>query len=374
MLIEYSVPNIGKHGGNPIVSGKLATLAEEFVSTAMSEGSDNEQVGSIAQEFFKTAQSCSEKEISSALGILSSAFQSPNFEQAVLAAQMCGALVENGVSPAEMQEELFGIIRLALSMARRSADRILSQIAPESERYEAFSELLEKEFELAPEDAVSWSIVEGLYMPCIAVLSHSAESRKAAADLLDDAHKLSEFCAGARWIARMLMVLDNEPYLAIEPDTGFGITGKFSGISGNFQLNELLMAVFPHKGMFPKRRVSKTVEDTARGKGPQQPGEHVTGQWNLCTWQALDKDGKLPTTMVAENWIWNEGIPADIPSFEGYRVILLGPASYSRSWNSCRDFSALKADLTVEKKLSPKEVDDWLKKFTDSCGAPGETH
>ncbi|MBI2809801.1 MAG: hypothetical protein HYX67_03075 [Candidatus Melainabacteria bacterium] len=343
------------------MSGKLAGLAQEFV--VQSEDPEDKQFMSVGQDLLDTARNCSEQEVTNAMGILSSAFQADNFLQAVMAAQICGALVERGASPEAMQEQLLSIVRVALSTARESAAHIISQIDPESDVYEAFAEIAVKEIEAESADAFAWAVIEEFYLPCIAVLSYSPESRKVASDLLEDALEISEFSEGARWIARILQVLDNEPYIAIEPDTAIGITGKMSGISGNFQLNELLMAVFPQNGMFPKRRISKTVEDTARGKGPQQPGEGVTGHWNLYTWNALDKDCKLPSAMDGNDWIWNEGIPADIPTFEGYRIVLLGKSAYSRSWSSCRDFLSLKADLTVDRRLTPKEVDVWLKKL-----------
>jgi hypothetical protein len=105
------------------------------------------------------------------------------------------------------------------------------------------------------------------------------------------------------------------------------------------------------------------VADVARGKGPQQTRDTVTAVWNLYTWQAIQADHTLPDpndSGGSKHWIWNEGVPADIPVFHGYRVILLGPASYPRSWQSQRVFGKLQAELRCEQKLTQEEVVQWL--------------
>ena len=53
-------------------------------------------------------------------------------------------------------------------------------------------------------------------------------------------------------------------------------------------------------------------------------------------------------------WIWNEGVPADIPTFEGTRVVLLGPPPYERSWNSVRRFPDLAVDLHLPVVVAAK--------------------
>ena len=81
--------------------------------------------------------------------------------------------------------------------------------------------------------------------------------------------------------------------VAIEPSTGTGITGTFSGISDNFQLHVLLMDTFP-RHWWHGRRVSRSAAAIARGEGPQQGGEIVTASWNLHTLHALRPDATLP--------------------------------------------------------------------------------
>jgi hypothetical protein len=136
--------------------------------------------------------------------------------------------------------------------------------------------------------------------------------------------------------------------LAIEPKTMLGILGRISGVVDNFQLNVLLMDGFPLSGWFASRRAPKRVAEVAKGKGPQQTDDIVTGVWNLYTWRPIQPGSTLPDPNDyggSATWIWNEGAPEDIPVFEGRRVILLGPATYPRNWQSQRMFARLPAQL-----------------------------
>jgi hypothetical protein len=104
-------------------------------------------------------------------------------------------------------------------------------------------------------------------------------------------------------------------------------------------------------------------------------GDVIAGTWNLYTGAAIRPDGRLPDAKDLETrgtWIWNEGVPADIPVFDGHRVILLGPPSYHRTWNVSRLFDRLKPDLTVERKLSKPEISNWLKRLA-AAPRPGGT-
>lgn len=139
--------------------------------------------------------------------------------------------------------------------------------------------------------------------------------------------------------------------LVIEPKKTLGIYARISGVVDNFQLNVLLMDGFPQSGLLARRRVPKRVADVARGDGPQQTEDTVTSVWNMYTWQAIGSDFTMPNRADYDSsqfWVWNEGTPEDIPVFDGRRVVLLGPASYPRSWQSQRMFDNLPATLKID--------------------------
>jgi hypothetical protein len=211
----------------------------------------------------------------------------------------------------------------------------------------------------------AWQALEQFWPVTIAVFSTDAEVRAKANTLRDLAGKISNHHEAGHWLRFMLSVLDHEPILVIEPDTHIGIEGRISGAADNFQLNVLIMDAFP-RGIFARRRVSQSAVDAVRGGGPQRGNETVIGAWNLYTWKALGPDGKLPPAKATggdRQWIWNEGVPDDIPVFEGRRVVLLGPPSYQRSWHPQRLFSRMPGKLAVEKQLKKGEAEEWLRRI-----------
>jgi hypothetical protein len=207
----------------------------------------------------------------------------------------------------------------------------------------------------------AWQRLHEIWPGAIALLSVDPEARAEARELAPVAETIEEVHEAAGWLRAMLSVLDDEPYIAIEPSTRTGIVGKMSGIVENFQLNTLLMDEFPRD----EPRVSKAAVAVARGDGPQQIDETVTGTWNLYTYEALTDEGALPDPSDhahSHTWIWNEGMPADIPALDGHRVILLGPAPNPRLWQAQRMFLKLPARMTAD-LLDEDAVAQWLAKI-----------
>ena len=155
----------------------------------------------------------------------------------------------------------------------------------------------------------------------------------------------------------MVNVLDKEPLLVIEPARERGFVGTMSGIADNAQLHALLMAHYPDAARkFPKRALA--IFD---GSGPQIGEFQIESDWNLYSYRALDKDGQIKNDLAdSAHWLWNEDAPIGIPTFEKYRVVVLGPSSYSRSWGAQRLFAPLRASVDVDRELSADEVAQWV--------------
>ena len=200
-------------------------------------------------------------------------------------------------------------------------------------------------------------VLDEVWPEIIDLCSTDPDARMALARFREPVAALGENQEGAYWIAMILGVLHQAPFVAIEPGTRNGIVGRMSGVVDNFQLHTLLMHDFP--GDAP--RVSPSAAEIARGRGPQASDETVVGAWNLYTFGAL-RDGRLPAADDLDStdvWIWNEGTPADIPVLDGHRVILLGPTGYKRTWAAQRTFPDLPATLEP-RLLSADDLDDWF--------------
>ncbi|MBR7834745.1 hypothetical protein KDL01_15830 [Actinospica durhamensis] len=153
----------------------------------------------------------------------------------------------------------------------------------------------------------------------------------------------------AHWLYGLLLVLDDEQFVVLHRAGRKGWRCTMSGIGDNFQLHTLLAG---HLAEATGVTAPTPVELAAADTGDLQPPDGIQGQYNL-----VGADG---------TWIWNEGRPADIPTLEGIRVVVLDPAPYARSWNAGRAYPKMPPTLTVDGELSAEEVDLWLGKVKPS--------
>jgi len=213
-------------------------------------------------------------------------------------------------------------------------------------------------------------IVNALSAPAIAMFSASPSLRGAHPEVRDLAKSLSNRVDGCGWLQKVFDVLEDEPLRVIEPSTHTGILARLSGTDVNFTLTTLLMHHFAGPDGQPISRLSAMAASVLAG-GAQQSREWVAGVWNLYNWPAIDSNCSLPAGQSATaHWIWNEGTPADIAVFEGRRVILLGPAAYSRTWPAQRTFSAMKAGVAYRGRADARRVRGWLERMAQSRPGP----
>jgi hypothetical protein len=319
----------------------LESAANTFLATASDPNSESIEINASAQAFLKATTESTPAEKQRAIQILSAGFSLDDLMRSGFLAMVCGVLLERGAMP--------GIA--SASFISWLEDVLNRQAAGDDWAESAFDQF---------------------WPAAIAFFSKDPEARRAAWRLRDALTPRVETQDGAFWVHKMLAVLHDESILVIEPATKLGFVGRMSGVADNFQLHTLLMGVFPHKNPQFIPRVSEPALQVARGTGPHQAEESVKGHWNLCTWRSVLPSLELMQD-ASQHWIWGEGIPMDIPVFEGHRVVLLGPASYQRSWGSSRQFGHLLADIRITQRLAPKEIESWLHTMAVGVQAnPGE--
>ncbi len=348
----------------------MFTDATNTLIKAVREAATDADRQASAQSFFDVIQGASREEANVALGTLSAQLDLEDPARGGFLALVCGSLVEGGCDPQILAAPLIKRLGLLLQASVELVDACTAKM-PQTENEdedpnEVFERIREQLAPQMPQQNAAWGALDQFWPPAIAVFSFSPQSRASARHLKDLAARISYRHDGGHWLKLMLAVLDNEPIIAIEPQTKLGVVGRISGVALNFQLNVLLMDSFPKSGFWRRRRVPRPVADTARGLGPQETRHTVSGVWNLYTWEAIQPGLTLPdpgAQGASQNWVWNEGTPADIPVFEGHRVVLLGPPSYQRTWSSQRMFNHLPADLAIERKLTQDEVKQWLERM-----------
>lgn len=341
-------------------------MAKRLVELLEDTKSSNEQIRQTARSLLQAARGTSASNLRNVLDLLSVGLDLEDPLRASTLLMTCGALVEFGAKSDRLQEPLIRNLRTFVDGACKFRNAVVAELPTSDDKdfdrnaaFEATAKTVAKTW---PRPAACWTALERSYLAGIAVFSLSREARQLAKRELAGIQQLADDHPGASWLWKLLQVLDDEPLLVIDPAKRLGVVGRMNGIAENFQLNVLLMAAFP-RGWFSRRRVSKNAASVARGTGPQQTDETIIGVWNLYTADALQSDQSLPDPndyRASTNWIWNEGIPADIPVVLGHRVVLLGSTSYARSWGSQRAFNHLRADITDVRKLSVSEVANWL--------------
>jgi hypothetical protein len=360
----------------------LFPSTKNLIATAQNPHKAPKDVDKAAEQFFASADNLSKAEMAEQMTELAKHFGLADVYRGAFLAMVCGALVERGCDPQPMAGPLRAQLKIILEACGRLVDACLPLMPAASDddvdddeesddeeqdvHSAAFEEARRKVAAKMQAENNAWESLNTWWRPAIAAYSVSDMARLAASGLRPLAQKIAPFHPGGHWLSIMLGVLHEEPILVLEPATGLGIAARISGLADNFQLHTLLMESFPSSGIRAGTRVPRFVAEIARGVGPQQAEETVTGFWNLYNWQAVQANGELPPAddfTHSSVWIWNEGCPADIPQFEGQRVVLLGPPSLERSWNAMRIFESLPASLKIEKNLSSEEVRSWLQKF-----------
>jgi hypothetical protein len=341
--------------------------ARRFLRTAEDPTADQDSLSAAGQAFLDWTRTVGRDEVEAGLRELACGFALPDATRAGFLALICGALVEDGFDAETIAqplvERLWQLLPACVSFAEACRALVPAELPEGADPDALFEEARGRVGPTSPVEANAWEGLERFWPPAVALLSVSRRRRAEARGLLGYAEAIAETHRGGFWLQQLLWVLDDDPLVVIEPASGLGMAGKMSGIADNFQLHALLMDLFPRTGLFRPRRISPLGARVARGTGPQQINETLTGAWNLHSWRALRPDLRLPhRSQMSGHWIWNEGKPADIPVFEGHRIVLLGPPSYPRVWECQRLFASLKADLELA-PLSRSETRDWLQRL-----------
>lgn len=354
--------------------------AARCLLTGLTTGSlDEAQVDKLVRAVGATQRGATPEESTAALVKLSQGLELPDATSAGIAARVLGAMIEAGHDPRPAREPMLACLRRVVPLSNELAGVVRPQVGeppPGMSEYAAgkwvvrrANEALRRAAGTMPEASEAWDRLHAIWPGAIAQLSADPQGRAEAADLLGAVAELQDVHEAAAWLTAMLNVMHEAPFVAIEPATGLGITGRMSGVVDNFQLNVLLMEAVPWTG---SRRVSRVVAATARGEGPQQCKETVEGVWDLYSYAALGPGGRLPERSaddeVDETLIWDEGMPTYIPVLDEHHVILLAPTAYERTWRAQRMFANLTATLDHE-VLDAEAVAGWLERIGAAAAA-----
>ncbi|GAB3451101.1 hypothetical protein GCM10027570_27160 [Streptomonospora sediminis] len=276
-------------------------------------------------------------------------------------AVVAGALVEMGTAPGPAGVE---VVRLLRSIGQGAAvflyawDRTGGDRPPEPDDVTAAAEerVAAELGETAPTATVCWWTIRRYSLAAKTMLT-GAEVRSAIrsdpelrAELVAISNQLSTALPEFADIRALLRMAEATSALVLERSSGRAFRVLFDGIGDNFQLHTLLADALIGEqgrglaGQRPDPRWTASFRDSA----PDPAAGVVQGWWNLV---ALDG-----------SWVWNEGVPADIPKVDGEHVLVLEQQPYVRSWSAGRRHPLVRGWLEVEEELTAEEAAQWWRR------------
>jgi hypothetical protein len=265
-----------------------------------------------------------------------------------VAAVAVGACVERGADASRCAPHVFEGLAGALDAAGEFCERWASTGAgdlPDPEAGDPEPAVLER---CGQDATLGWWVLPRWEMASVAMLNSptarvalGAERRTRLLEALRVVQEASGHDFKCLWYA--LLVLDDEPLIALHRPTGTGYALRMSGIGDNFQLHTLLAGALVGGGHVPGQAPSAQEVAVCRDAPGQVP---TTGSFNLVT--------------PGGEWVWNEGTPTDIPVVDGVRLLVLDAPPYQRGWPAGRFFPGMKGDLVLERVLDGDETRAWL--------------
>lgn len=355
----------------------LQKATNEFVEVMSSPLSSNEEVNSRLQECFRYLSDSNKEGVDAFMKRVMELSTLPNLDRASLATTICGYLVEKGFPSDAVLEQFIGFYENLLDKSRIFYEMFYAEIRQVDEMDEGreakinkiFSDLIGDKETIKPETYNAVVSLDKFYACAISLFSINKDNFYTAKKRLGEKVAfVGAYNQGCYWIDKLFTVLFDEPVVVIDIDRKTGFRGKINGVVDNYQLQHLLMGLpcLNDGGT----AISEEDLEVVNGTGEQKTEHSIEGKWNMYNLELCEQDdwqqiinNEQPSlsTEFRSTWIWNEGTPADITIHDGYRVILLGKPSYSRSTAIQRTFKNLKASIEIESELTAEEIDNWLK-------------
>lgn len=335
------------------MSAALHQLVDEIVRAALVE---DRSFGDLLPRLMGEAQAASAAAKTAALPRLAEGIAEAPVNLGGWLAVVSGAWIEDGADPDPV----------GLAVVRRLTDAAAAALAfgnawteatggkpPDMEEEQPSQQVFDTVRPVLGDGTVtammSWFALPQFAMASSTVLQASPATRAG----LDDrdfrafvAGKAAEHLPHMDHVQALLRVLDGERILVLDRATRRGWTVAIGGIGDNFQLHMLLAGALIGRpgcmpGTPPPPEIVASFLDADVPPGPPI----ASSPWNL-----VDAHGE---------WIYNEGVPADVPAVNGTRVVVLDPPSYERTFPAGRRFPRMPATLRVDGMHLPDDLAAW---------------
>lgn len=282
---------------------------------------------------------------------------------------VAGALVEMGTQPGTTGIEVLRLLRetgRAAGMFLHAWDKVGDGPPPDPDQVTAADETRVATVlgDSAPVATLCWWTARRYGLSAKTMLSSAQvratvrEDTEMHGDLLAIAAQLSAHLAEFGEVAALLRMDEVSSALVLDRSSRRGFRVRFEGIADNFQLHTLLAdALIGEEGQgLAGQRPDPRWVAAFRDSDPDPQAKIVHGWWNL-----VGADG---------TWVWNEGVPSDIPLLQGERVLILEEQTYPRSWNAGRIYPLVEGSLWVVEELPAEQAEYWWSLVEPEDAAP----
>jgi hypothetical protein len=361
----------------------ILALAKRLASEVDGIDWNAQAVNLTTRAILATLEDASPPEIGSAFQVLIERLKKASLQDADGVAHVAitaGTLVEHGADPAALASSLQPLLLELLGAARRYADTCLRGVAEfESDEHEEQARenaLLEvdntpvsrEQFRAHLDSdrpgACALAYLKQWTLPTVAALTRHRLSLLAFRSnlrMVGAARALRH--SDAYWLFALLTCELESQWLVLCPSHSRGFELVLDGIAVNFSLHELVSDALVRHGV-PGASNSPDMLEYLRGECETRPNSPVLGSFNFYDYRAAAFDLNAPHDVPHDSWVWNEGVPDDIPHYGPQRVLLVGPPAYERTWNAGRPFSNLKSSARVVRELTSAEFDAWMARLT----------
>lgn len=275
-----------------------------------------------------------------------------------------GALVEAGAPPELAWPSVAKGLPKMLAQATRFAELCIDE-ADDPIAHSAVEQMGRRVAMKHPKEAAAWAGLPSRCLAAIACLTRSSKLRRAeqkSGELIEAVYALEEAIPEVTFLSQVMKVLDDEKLLVLHPASKRGFRAVIRDICSNVELFVLFtdkMVGDPKKGFIPgKSPDPRAVAVLQRPDEAQKKQPRITTTFEMASYLAVEPDGSLAPDFedAAEWWVWYEGVPAEIPVFEGHRVIILTDPIMKREHEVQSAFDPLHPAVEITGKVSADEV------------------
>ncbi|RFS86121.1 hypothetical protein D0T12_05700 [Actinomadura spongiicola] len=332
----------------------LLHLVDQIVWAAVTE---DRSFGDLLPQLMEASKTAPPAEMNDAMPRMAEGIAEAPANLAGWLAIISGAWIETGADPViaglAVVQRITDVISGALTFANAWEEAAGGKPPPdmheEKPSQHIFDTITPRLGERAVGAMLAWFALPQFTMAGCTVLQMAPSIRAGLADRdfrALAAGEAAEYLPQMDHFHALLRVLDDERLLVLDRESRKGWTVTIGGIGDNFQLHILLAGALIGRpdGLPGDRPAPEIVACFLDADVPPGPPV-ISSPWNL-----VDAHGE---------WIWNEGVPADIPVVNGTRVIVIDPPSYERSFPAGRRFPLMPATLQVNADHLPENLAGW---------------